>query len=188
MSVHSLARNWWLITLRGLAAILCSLAVIAWPTLTLPALLLLFAAYLLTDGALATVVGFSHSRELQSWWLLLIEGPVGILTGVLIIVSTGLSAATSLSLIAAWAVLIGMEKIVSAIRLRADIHNEIFLALSGVLSAGLGIVLVIWHDPNIISFVWIIGSYALTTGLLLSGLGFRLWNWQSLKQRALRPV
>lgn len=188
MSVHSLARNWWLITLRGLFAILCGLAIFTWPTLTLTALMLLFAAFLITDGILAIVAGLSRYHESQRWWLLLIEGSAGILTGLLIFLSSSFAASTMLYLITVWAVMAAMVKMVSAIRLRADIHNEGFLALSGILVAALAILLAVWQNPGTGSLVWVIGIYALLSGLLVSGLGLRLWNWQSLEQLVLHPV
>jgi len=120
--------------------------------------------------------------------LLLIEGLIGIVAGVLTFLSPGLTALALLYLIAAWAIITGMVEIVSAIRLRAEIDNEGLLALSGVLSVTLGVVLVIWPEASALGLVWLIGAYALVSGLLQIGLGFRLWNWQGSAQLALHPV
>jgi len=135
------------------------------------------------------IAGLTRHNGSQPWWLLLIEGSVGILAGVLTFLSPGLTAIALLYLIAAWAIVTGMVEIVSAIRLRADIKNEGLLALSGVLSVVLGVVLVIWPGASALGLVWLIGAYALVFGLLQIGLSFRLWNWQnSVPLVALRPV
>ncbi len=188
MSAHSLARNWWLVVLRGLVSVLLGLTAIIWPNLALTALVFLLGIYLLGDGLLAVSAGLSRHNGSQVWWLLLVEGSVGILAGVLALLSPSLTAITLLYLVAAWAILTGMTAIVSAIRLRKDIADEGLLALSGVLSVVLGMILVIWPGATALAAVWLIGAYALVSGLLLIGLGFRLWNWQSSTRLALHPV
>ena len=48
--VIELARNWWTLALRGLAAIVFGVVAWIWPDLTVTALVLLFGAYALVDG------------------------------------------------------------------------------------------------------------------------------------------
>jgi len=179
MSAYDLARNWWLIALRGLFAVLFGLAALIWPNLTLVSLVFLFGAYLMADGLLAVIAGLTRHTGSRPWWLLLIEGLMGIGAGVLTFLSPGLTAFALVYLIAAWAIGTGMVEIVSAIRLRTEIENEGLLALSGVLSVVLGVVFVIWPGASALGLVWLIGAYILVFGLLQIGLGFRLWNWQN---------
>jgi uncharacterized membrane protein HdeD (DUF308 family) len=165
------------------------LAALIWPNLTPVSLVFLFGAYLLADGLLAVIAGLTRHNGSRPWWLLLIEGFMGIAAGVLTFLLPGLTAIALLYLIAAWAIVTGMVEIVSAIRLRADIKNEGLLGLSGVLSVVLGVVLVIWPGASTLGLVWLIGAYALVFGLLQIGLSFRLWNWQnSMGLMVLRPV
>ena len=49
----TLAENWWLLLLRGLAAIAFGLIAFFWPGITLVALTYLWGAYALVDGVLA---------------------------------------------------------------------------------------------------------------------------------------
>ena len=48
--VTRLTRNWRLLTLRGMIAVLFGLAALVWPGATLTALALLFGAYALVDA------------------------------------------------------------------------------------------------------------------------------------------
>ena len=50
---HLLARTWWLVLLRGLAAILFGALALLWPHLTLVILVILYAVYALSDGVFA---------------------------------------------------------------------------------------------------------------------------------------
>jgi uncharacterized membrane protein HdeD (DUF308 family) len=69
--VHALAKNWWLLLLRGIAAIIFGLLAFAWPGLTLLTLILLYGAYALVDGVLAIVAAITGGRRRRvGGWLL----------------------------------------------------------------------------------------------------------------------
>ncbi len=51
--LHALARNWWLILLRGLCAIIFGALTFAWPGVTLFTLVVLYGAFAFVDGILA---------------------------------------------------------------------------------------------------------------------------------------
>lgn len=178
MATYVLARNYWLIVLRGLVAILFGLVAFFWPTPTLGALRFFLGLYLLTDGLLTVSTGLSRYNGAQPWRLLLIEGLLTIGAGVLTLVAPDLTALTVLYLIAIRAIATGMVELVSAIRLRAEIDNEGFLASSGVLSVILGAVLMIWPETATSSLVGLFGAYVVVFGLLLIGLGLQLRDWQ----------
>src|SRR6266581_164653 len=77
------SRNyWWILAIRGLLAVLFGLAAFVWPGLTLLVLVLLFGAYALVDGVIAVVVSLQERRVFARWWVLLLEGLVGIAAGV----------------------------------------------------------------------------------------------------------
>jgi uncharacterized membrane protein HdeD (DUF308 family) len=173
-NVNSLARDWWIIVLRGLAAVLFGIVAFVWPNVTLAALVLLFGAYVLVDGVLGLVVGLTRKSERRRWWVLALEGLAGIALGVLTFLSPQVTALVLLYGIAAWAILTGVLEIAAAIRLRKEIDNEVLLGLSGVVSIGLGVLLVLFPGAGAVSLIWMLGAYALVFGLILMALGFRL--------------
>jgi uncharacterized membrane protein HdeD (DUF308 family) len=71
-------------------------------------------------------------------------------------------------------VITGILEIVAAVRLRHEINNEWFLALGGVLSIGLGILLFLQPAAGSLAIIWMIAGYALVFGILLVILGIRL--------------
>ena len=172
--VQHLAREWWLVALRGLISIAFGIVAFVWPGITLFALVLLFGAYLLVDGivALAQAIRFRHERE--RWPMLLLEAILGIVVGIVAFLWPGITALAWLFTIAAWAVVTGILEIVLAVRLRKVITGEWFIALTGVLSIALGIVLALLPLAGLVAWVWVIGSYAIVFGVLLIAAAFRL--------------
>jgi len=69
-----LARNWWLLALRGVAGILFGIVALVWPESTLAALVLVFGAYVFVDGIFALIAGIGMRRQLSLWWLVVVEG------------------------------------------------------------------------------------------------------------------
>ena len=161
--------------MRGLAAIVFGVLAFVWPDITLFALVLLFGAYMLVDGIFAIVAAVRAAGREARWWLLLIEGVLGVLAGLVAAFWPGLTALALLYFIAAWAIVSGILEIVGAIRLRQEIEGEWALGLSGALSVLFGILLVVIPAPaGLLSLVWLIGAYALAFGVLLLVLAFRV--------------
>jgi uncharacterized membrane protein HdeD (DUF308 family) len=166
-----LAGNWWALLLRGIAAVLFGLAALFWPGLTLVVLIVFFGAYALVDGVFAIVAGIRGSEG--SRWLLLAEGVLGVLAGLVAFFWPGMTAMVLLFLISAWAIFTGLLKVVMAIAFRRRIENEWVMGLSGVLSILFGVVLAVWPGAGLLSLVWLVGIYALIFGVALIVLGFR---------------
>jgi len=172
----NLTKNWWLLVLRGVAAILFGVAAFVWPGLTLLVLITLFAIYAIIDGVIAVITGLSHTHDSPRWWVFLIEGLVGIGIGVVALVWPGVTTLVILAMIAAWAILTGVLEIVAAVRLRREITNEWLLALGGFLSVGIGILLIAQPVAGTVVIIWIIGAYELVAGVVWIALGFRVKN------------
>ena len=174
-----LARNWWALALRGLVAVLFGLLAFVWPGLTVAMLVLLFGAYVLVDGVFAIAAAVKAPAGYDRWWVLLLEGIVGVIIGVLTFVWPAMTALVLLYFIAAWAIITGVLEITAAIRLRKSIGNEWLLVLSGVLSILFGLALMLMPGAGALAVVWLIGSYAVIFGVLLVALSFRLRRWGS---------
>lgn len=174
-----LANNWWALALRGVIAVLFGVLTWIWPALTLGSLVLLFGAYVLLDGIFSVLAALKAPQGHQRWWVLLIEGVVGIAVGVLTFLWPGVTGLVLLYLVGAWAILTGVLEIAAAIRLRKHIRGEWFLALSGVASLLFGLLVMVAPIAGALAIALWIGAYAIVFGLLLLALAFRL--------RRLRP-
>ena len=185
IDLDSLTQNWWAVALRGLAGILFGVITFVSPGISLAALVLLFGAYSFADGVLS-IVSAVRRRGADRWWLLLLQGIVGIGAGVVTWLWPGITAIALLVVIAAWALVGGVLQVAAAIRLRKVITGEWLLALSGVLSIALGVLLVVFPGPGALALVIWIGAYAFVFGILLLVLGFKLRGLRS--PRAHQPA
>jgi uncharacterized membrane protein HdeD (DUF308 family) len=177
--LNAFARNWWVLLIRGVLALLFGLMAFALPGLTLVTLVLLYALYVIADGLTALWVGGS-SRA----WSFGLVGILGIVAGIFTFVYPGITAIALLYLIAVWAIVRGIFEIVTAIQLRKEISNEWTLILGGIISIVFGLVLAARPGVGALAMVWVVGVYALVFGLITIVLAFRV---RGLAQRVEKP-
>jgi uncharacterized membrane protein HdeD (DUF308 family) len=161
------SRYWWLLGIRGLVALLFGLAAIVWPRLTLLVLVILFGAYALVDGVIAVIVALQERSVFRRWWVLLVEGLVGVAIGVVTFLWPAITALVLLYLIALWAIVTGIFELVAAFSGRLAVATEWTLGLAGIFSILLGVLLAVQPRAGLLTLVWLIGVYAIVFGVLL---------------------
>ncbi len=180
-------RNWWAYVLRGSLAVVFGVAVwvaaIIFPGITLSALAILLGAYFFVEGAIAIVAAIRHRKE-KGYGILLLEGIGGLVIGTLAFVWTEVTAMALVFFVAAWALVTGIMEIVTAVQLRKAIKREWLLALSGVLSVALGIIVLAFPAAGALGIMWMIGAYAVGFGSLLIALGVKARRLDDLQGQA----
>ena len=173
LMLHALAKNWWLILLRGIAFVLFGILTFIWPGITLLTLVLFYGAFALVDGVFSVAAAITGGQAAPRWWLAIV-GLLGIAAGILAFVLPGITAVVLLFLIAGWAIATGILEIAGAIRLRKEIDNEWLLIAIGVLSIIFGLILIAQPGIGLVTLLYVIGIYAVVDGILLIMLSFRL--------------
>jgi uncharacterized membrane protein HdeD (DUF308 family) len=170
-----MSRDWWIIALQGVAAVVFGLLALVWPEITLLALVFLFGAYAIVDGVLALARGFRRGSGGggPDWWRV-VHGVVGIGAGVIAFAAPGITAFALLLVIAAWAIVSGVVELLAAYQLRDVIRREWLLALDGVLSIIFGVILVAFPSAGALAVVWLIGAFAIASGVILLMVAFRM--------------
>lgn len=171
--LDALARNWGLILLRGVLAILFGVLAILWPGITLITLVLLYGAFAFVDGVFSLIAAVRGGSPVPRWWLVLV-GVMGIGVGVITVLWPPVTALVLLMFIAAWAVVTGALQIYGAIKLRNEIEGEWWLVASGLLSVLFGVMLVAWPVAGGLAIALVIGLFAIVYGVLMIGFGLRL--------------
>jgi uncharacterized membrane protein HdeD (DUF308 family) len=76
--------------------------------------------------------------------------------------------------IAAWAIVSGAIEVVAAYQLRDMIRGEWLLALDGVVAIIFGSVLIAFPGAGALAVVWLIGAFAIVSGVILLAMAMRL--------------
>jgi len=170
-----ITRDWWVYALRGAAAIVFGILALAWPGPALAALVFLFGAYAIVDGAsllIALARGDVLARSHAVATALM--GIAGIAFGVAAWVWPDVTALSLLYLVAVWAITVGALQIVSAIEFRRVIHGEGWMAVGGALSILFGAVLIANPGSGLVSLVWLVGLWAIASGAASVAFAVRL--------------
>lgn len=169
----ALHRSWWLLLLRGIAAVAFGVLTFVWPQISLLTLIMVYGVYALIDGVLALIAAIRGGGMVPRWWLAL-GGVVSILAAVVAFAWPGLTALVLVYLIGFWSILRGVLEIVGAIRLRNEIANEWTLGVAGALSVIFGLILVFMPGAGALGLLWLIAAWAVLFGLLLIWVAFKV--------------
>ena len=67
----ALHRSWWLLLLRGIAAVAFGVLTFVWPQISLLTLIMVYGIYALADGILALIAAIRGGGMVPRWWLAL---------------------------------------------------------------------------------------------------------------------
>jgi uncharacterized membrane protein HdeD (DUF308 family) len=169
-----MAVRWWVFLVRGLCGIAVGIVAFTQPLVTLFALIVAWGALAIADGAAALWAGWTD-RYGDEWLTpLAISGVVSVLAAFAALMWPGITALVLLAIVASWSIVRGMFEVWAAIRLRRLIANEWLLALNGLLSVVFGMVLLARPGAGLITIVYLIGGFAIVSGVLLVSLSIRL--------------
>lgn len=183
--VHALARNWWALLIRGIAAVIFGILALIWPGATWVAIGILFGAYAFVDGIFAIVSTVRAAEAHERWWPFLIEGIIGLIIAAITFYDVGITILALYFTIAAWAFLTGILEIFAAVQLRRVIPNEGWLIFGGILSIVFA-VLMLWRPiAGAVAVAWIIGIYAIVFGIMMIGFSLRLRSHAEVKAPAI---
>jgi len=166
------AQDWWILVIRGVAALFLGLFALFLPGLTIAALVLLFGAYAVVDGFAAIINAFRQRTGEWGWHF--VQGLLGIGAGFIALLAPAFAALALAILIAVWAILSGASQIALAIQLHRKVRGEWLWAVAGVLSIIFGFIALAFPAAGLLATVWILGSYWLLLGAIWVALGISL--------------
>jgi uncharacterized membrane protein HdeD (DUF308 family) len=175
--ISPLAHNWWMLLLRGVAAIIFGMLALLWPKLTLFTLILFYGISTGVQGIFEIVAAIRGGTLGSRWWLAL-EGIAALGAAAVTLLLPKLTALLLLYIIGGWAIARGIFEIMGAIQLRKVINNEWLLILSGLLSVAFGVFVFLRPGATALTLVWFIGAYAIVEGVLFIALSLRLHRHQ----------
>lgn len=174
--VRTVARGWWVFLLRGVVSVLFGVLAFLAPGFGLAAILAFLAAWMAVDGASAIyqaihggpAAGQGQGQGQGKVWLW-IDGIISLLAAAGVLLAPGVSALGLVLLTGAWLVVAGAARLMLAFRMRS-----VLLGLLGAMTVLIGAWLVADPGPSLLALIWVVGIQAVTVGLLMIGLGWRL--------------
>ena len=150
---------------EGILLTLFGIAAVFWPGITLVTLLYLFAAFLLASGIINLLVGiFSIGKGGSHWLLKSVLGLVQLGAGVYLFRHPHVTFATFILIIGFTLIVRGVIDVVLSFTGETTATNKTMLAIAGILSAIVGIIVLFQPAASGVAFVWLLGLFALISG------------------------
>jgi uncharacterized membrane protein HdeD (DUF308 family) len=165
--VMSVLKNWWAVLVRGLAAIVFGIIALAWPHITITALLIIFGVYVIVIGMFSLASSVVLAREGRRWRGAVIRGVLEIAIGVVLFVWPHVTAVVLLFIIAIWALATGIIELIAAGLLVWFPVIRWVMAIAGAISIAFAIVAFASPSTGAVALSWLIGLYALFFGASL---------------------
>lgn len=172
--LRALTKNWWMVALRGLLLILFAILLFASPGLTAVSLAVWFAAFLFVDGIFTLIGTFRSWKETEDRWLLLADGALSLILGILLFRAPGVTLLFVALTFAFWFIFSGVARIAMGVQLRKEIEGEGWMILGGALSIVFGLILFAQPGLSLSSLIMLTGIFALVAGIALLVIGFKL--------------
>ena len=107
-----------------------------------------------------------QNREEHGWGVILFEGILWLLVGVVALIWPGITALSFLYLLAAWAVITGILELIAPLSFPMSGGRGLLMALSGLVSIVFGIIIAVQPASGLLAVTWLIGIYAIVFGIL----------------------
>jgi uncharacterized membrane protein HdeD (DUF308 family) len=149
--------------LRGALAIIVGIIAIAWPGVTILALVILFAVYAFIDAGLQAVRAFSSATAGPVFGHLLL-GLLDLAAGVIALVWPGPTVLVLVLIVAFWAFVGGFAEIFLAFSSGETAGTRALLIVGGLVSIAFGVVLFSRPDVGAVTLALLYGLFNLTYG------------------------
>jgi len=167
---------WEALIVRGIAGILFGVAAVFWPGITLVTLVYIFSIYILLSGVVGVVTGVSHLVKGHNWFLGLLLGFAELGVGIYLVRHPLVTFATLVLIIGLILVARGVFEVVMGLMEDNLATHKLLVIFGGVLSAAVGIIIMLQPAASGVAFVWILGLYALITGPIMVALALDVRN------------
>jgi len=176
--------------LTGILAVIVGIIAIAWPSVTILALVILFAVYAFIAAGMQAARAFS-SRDAGPVFGHLLLGLIDLAAGVVALVWPGPTAYVLVIIVAAWALVGGVVEIVGGFGAGETAGTRAMFILSGLVSVAFGVLLFARPNVGAVTLALLFGLYSLiygfsqiTTGVQVRQLGKSFQPFTELKNAA----
>jgi uncharacterized membrane protein HdeD (DUF308 family) len=160
------------LVLRGVLAAIVGIVAVAWPGVTILALVILFAVYAFMDAGLEAVRAFSSGSVGPVLGHLLL-GLIDLAAGIFALAWPGPTALVLVVIVAIWAFVGGFFEVFAAFQSGQTAGTRAMFILAGLTSVAFGIVLAARPGIGAVTLAVLFGLYSLIYGISLIVLGIQ---------------
>ena len=168
---------WWLVLLRGIAAVLLGILLFTNPDAILSVVIIFLGIYWVVDGIITLLASFTGREEHSNWGWGIFVGIISILAGLAVLSQPVLTAIFTaqfiVSLVGIIIIISGVSSIVTGFRLRKT-SGEWMMILGGVLGLILGLLLLMNPLFSALVFVNITAIFSIIGGFALIVMAFQV--------------
>ena len=157
---------------RGILAMIVGIIALAWPSVTVLALVILFAVYAFIAAGLEAARAFS-SRKAGPVFGHLLLGLVDLAAGVIALVWPGPTALVLVLIVGSWAVVAGLVEIAAAFGRGEAAGTRALFILGGLVSVAFGVVLCARPGVGAVTLALLFGLFNLIYGIWALDAGHR---------------
>ncbi len=110
----------------------------------------------------------------DSWWAVGLRGLLGILFGLICLLTPGIAVGVFVILFSAYMLVDGMFAIISGIKAARNGERWGLLILEGIVDIAAGVIAFLWPLITLVALTWLIAIWAIVSGALMLGAAFTL--------------
>ncbi len=110
----------------------------------------------------------------DSWWAVGLRGILGILFGLICLLTPGVAIEVFVILFSAYMLVDGVFAIISGIKAARNGERWGLLILEGIVDLAAGVVAFLWPAITLVALIWIIAVWAAVSGVLMLSAAFTL--------------
>jgi len=110
----------------------------------------------------------------DSWWAVGLRGLLGILFGLICLLTPGIAVGVFVILFSAYMLIDGMFAIISGIKAARNGERWGLLILEGIVDIAAGVIAFLWPLITLVALTWLIAIWAIVSGALMLGAAFTL--------------
>jgi uncharacterized membrane protein HdeD (DUF308 family) len=110
----------------------------------------------------------------DSWWAVGLRGILGILFGLICLLTPGIAVEVFVILFSAYMLVDGVFAIASGIKAARNGERWGLLILEGIVDIAAGVVAFLWPAITLVALIWIVAVWAMVSGVLMLAAAFSL--------------
>jgi uncharacterized membrane protein HdeD (DUF308 family) len=167
-------KNWWFLALNGCLFTIFGLLILFFTQEFIKTILIYIGIVMLAGGAILLFAGINNLRRDKAGAMVLAESIIAVAIGLALLFFPAASVKLFLVLMGIWAIVVGIIQLVIIVNIKGEISGKNLFLLNGLVTIGLGILLLFNPFQWALFLVKIIGGAAALFGILLICFAFVL--------------